>query len=401
MDTCCVFDISRVPGFIDVMKNNFDETLKINRINYKTKRNDYYYIIRYNKNFITKDNIPDVGIIKSVVFNDALEAVGFAPAKSIDFSIFKNLYPVKNDYIIAEEFVEGAMINLFWNSKINIDGGWEISTRNTVGGEIFCNNKKPKKTYADLFKDTIKSSSLDINELNKSYCYSFVMRHPGFINISQPELYLVEIFEIVQTLKEIILVFQMNLNVIKNKINCLKESKVKFPKQYDNWSNYDELKDIYASINARNCCKGVILRNINTGERSKILNPLLNYTKIILQTGEKELLKYLLLRKEGKVKESLKLHPENKKSWNTFRKYIHDFTFMLHKKYIDYYVKRCRTIESLPELLQRHLQNLHEIYIHTLRIKNLKITLETVTNYVNTMNSEVLLYCLVSPLREE
>jgi hypothetical protein len=394
MDTCCVYDIYSIPGFVDVIKNNFDETLKINKVNYKTKSNDSYYIIRYNKNLITKDLIPTLGVIKSIVFNEDYKAIGFAPPKALDFSTFKNLYPVADDSIIAEEFVEGIMVNLFWNPKMNIDGGWEISTRNTVGADIFCKNIYPKKTCADLFKETIAASSLDIHDLNKAYCYSFVMRHPVFMNVEDPELYVVEIFEIVHTLKEIILVFQMNLQTLKNKISCFKESKIKFPQQYDNWSNYEELKDIYASINASTSCKGVILRNRITGERSKILNPMRQYSSMILCNGEKELYKYLVLRKEGKVKEFLQLNPKNKKIWSLFRKYIHDFTTTLHKNYVDCFIKKTHTFESFPELFRTHLQNLHEIYIHNLVHKKSSITLQKVIHYINTMNPELLFYWL-------
>jgi hypothetical protein len=400
MDTCCVFDIYSVPGFIDVVKNNFDETLKINKVNYKTKANNSYNIIRYNKNLITKDLIPTLGIIKSLVFNDDYKAIGFAPPKALDLSTFQLLYPVPDSSIIAEEFVEGVMINLFWNPKMNIDGGWEISTRNTVGGAIFCKNTSPKKTCSDLFKETIAATSLDIHELNKAYCYSFVMRHPTILNVAEPELYLVEIFEIVHTLTEMILVFQMNLHSVKHKIPCLKGSKIKFPKQYYNWSSYEELKDVYASINSPTSCMGVILRNKITGERSKILNPLQQVIMTIFRNGEKELYKYLVLRKEGKVKEFLQLNPNNKKMWSLFRKYIHDFTTTLHKNYLDCYVKKIYTIESFPLLFRRHLQNLHEIYIHNLVVKKSSITLEKIINYINTMNTDLLLYSLISPIRE-
>jgi len=394
METCCIYDIYSVPGFIDVIKNNFDETLKINKVHCKTKSNDSYYMIRYNKNLITKELIPTLGIIKSVVFNDDYKAIGFAPPKGLDFSTFKNLYPLPDDSIVAEEFVEGVMINLFWNPKMNLDGGWEISTRNTVGGDIFCKNTHPKKTYAELFKESIAFNSLDIHELNKVYCYSFVMRHPAFIDVEDPELYLVEIFEIVHTLKEMILVFQMNLHSMKNKISCLKESKIKFPKQYDNWSNYEELKNVYASINTSTTSRGVILRNLITGERSTILNPMREYNNIIIRNGEKELYKYLVLRKEGKVKEFLQLQPNNKKMWSLFRKYIHDFTITLHKNYLACYVKRIYTLEFFPKIFQTHLQNLHKIYIHDLVHRKSSITLQKVIHYINTLNPDLLFYWL-------
>lgn len=403
MQTLAMYNICSIPGFVDVLKNNFDETLKINKVNYTTKNNESYSIIRYNKELITEDGVPSLGMLKSLIFNDDLKAIGFAPPKSLDYNTFQKLYPDKTDFIVGEEFVEGVMINLFWNPKMNFDGGWEISTRNTVGGFIFCNNAQPRKTYADLFREAIACVNLDIHELNKTHCYSFVMKHPDIYSISRvvkPELYLVEIYEIVQTLKEIILVFQMNVNVMKDKIRCLKMSNVRFPEKYYDWNDYSDLKKFYASANASHSCKGVILRNLITGERSKIVNPAYNYIRLINRVGEKELYKYLVVRKEGRVKEFLKMYPVEKRKWRIFREFLHNFTEELHDNYMDCYVKKLTVIENIPKIFRTHVQQLHEIYIKNFIGKNVSITKCEVINYVNNIASDVLLYCLNKPLRE-
>lgn len=397
MQTLAVYNMCNIPGFVDILRNNFDETLKINKVNYTTKNNESYSIIRYNKELITDDVVPSLGMLKSFVFNNELKAIGFAPPKSLDYKRFQKLYPIKTDFIVGEEFVEGVMINLFWNPKMNFDGGWEISTRNTVGGYIFCNNVQPRKTYADLFKDAIAYANLDIHELNKSYCYSFVMKHPDIYSIShvaKPELYLVEIYEIVQTLKEIILVFQMNVNVAKEKIHCLKTSNIRFPEQYCGWNNYSDLKKLYASTNASHSFKGVILRNLITGERSKIVNPAHNYIRLIKRVGEKELYKYLVVRKEGKVKEFLKMYPVEKKKWSIFRDLVHSFTEDLYENYTDCYVKKLTVIENIPKIFRTSVQQLHEIYIHQLMYKKQCISETFVRKYVNELDPDILFFLL-------
>ena len=77
------------------------------------------------------DNIPTYGIYRSVIVNSDQQVVCFSPPKSVNSEYFIKNYNTKTDSLIAEEFVEGTMINVFWdNSK------WQIATRNTVGGEV-------------------------------------------------------------------------------------------------------------------------------------------------------------------------------------------------------------------------------------------------------------------------
>ena len=394
MDNGAFFDLHKIPNFKEIMMNNFDEILKINKTNCTTKRNDAYSIIRYNKNLLSKENVSSVGLIKCLVLNDEKKAIGFAPPKSIDLSDFELVYPEKTDSISAEEFIDGVMINLFWNPRINIAGGWEIATRNSVGADIFCVGKK---TYSTLFKETINTLNFDINKLDPAFSYSFVMQHPAFSNVTQfeSELYLVEMYEIVQTLNEIILVFQIDTTLTLIENPCLK-----FPKKFEGWSSYNELKHKFASSNTHYSSKGIVLRNIATGERSKILNPTHLHVQRTLNMGQKELYKYLVFRRDGKVKDFLKFYPNEKSKWSLFRDYIHNFTNTLHQNYLDCYVKKTNNIEYVSEIFRAHLLCLHEIYIYKLLRKKEIITNTVVISYVNTLPVDALFYCLNKPIRD-
>lgn len=388
------FDLHKIPNFKEIMMNNFDETLKINKTNCLTKRNDAYSIIRYNKNLFSKESVLTTGLIKCLVLNDEKKAIGFAPPKSIDLSDFERVYPEKTDSIVAEEFIDGVMINLFWNPRINIAGGWEIATRNSVGADIFCAGKK---TYSTLFKEIINTLNFDINKLDPAFSYSFVMQHPDFSNVTQfsKELYLVEMYEIVQTLNDIILVFQIDTT-----LTLMSNPGLKFPKKFENWSSYSELKHKFASSNAHYSSKGVVLRNADTGERSKILNPTHLHVQHTLNVGEKELYKYLVFRREGKVKDFLKFYPNEKSKLSLFRDYIHNFTNTLHQNYLDCYVRKTNNIECVSDIFRAHLLCLHEIYICKLLRKKEIITNTVVILYVNTLPVDALFYCLNKPIRD-
>jgi len=133
--------LTDIPGFVELVNRdptNAEEsanTLKLSKVNYTTKNNQNYKIIRYDKHYLSTDLIAMLGPLRSVILNSANKVVSFAPPKSISSYLFIAQYPEKTEYIVAEEFVEGTMINVFWDESINLSGAWEIATRNTIGGD--------------------------------------------------------------------------------------------------------------------------------------------------------------------------------------------------------------------------------------------------------------------------
>jgi hypothetical protein len=88
---------------------------------------------------LSKDLIPDYGIFRSVIINSLNNVVCFSPPKSLHADKFMEIYPISDSYIseqdskkniIAQEFVEGTMINVFYDPAAT---SWQIATRSTVG----------------------------------------------------------------------------------------------------------------------------------------------------------------------------------------------------------------------------------------------------------------------------
>ena len=218
---------------------------------------------------------------RSLVLDDYNRAVCFSPTKAMHSSQFLSLYPKKTDDIQAEEFIDGIMINVFWNPNSNLAGNWELSTRNTVGANILCGNSK--KTYQILFKEALKEINLDLNILPRNFCYSFVLQSPTIPNtipFTKTQLYLVEIYEIINTENGTICVFSQDREKIQ-KMDIWENTSIRFPEVFQDWENYNDIKDKYASMNAPHSCIGVILRNTRTWERSKFRNPVYEYIKFV------------------------------------------------------------------------------------------------------------------------
>ena len=109
----------------DIWRDQFDLNI-VNR-EYKNKK---YKIIRYEKPYLTTSyKIRTLGLFRSVILNNENKIVSFAPPKSLKYNEFIKCYEARN--CIAEEYIEGTMINMFYN-----EGDWEISTKNTIGGEV-------------------------------------------------------------------------------------------------------------------------------------------------------------------------------------------------------------------------------------------------------------------------
>jgi hypothetical protein len=119
---------------VDMMNNDNDNynsnILKLNKVYCNNKK---YTVITYDKKNLTNDLINSYGLCRSVILNSNNDVLSFAPPKSIPTEDFIRRYPENAETIRAEEFVEGTMINVFWDQQIGLSGSWEISTRNTVG----------------------------------------------------------------------------------------------------------------------------------------------------------------------------------------------------------------------------------------------------------------------------
>lgn len=71
---------------------------------------------------------------------------------------------------VAEDFVDGVMINMFFDGAI-----WRLATRTQLdaGGSFY-----GTRSFAELFMEAFVHSGLKFDEFHKDKCYSFVLQHP-------------------------------------------------------------------------------------------------------------------------------------------------------------------------------------------------------------------------------
>ena len=394
--------LSDIKGFNEIVNCdvNNSEILKINKIETHTN-NSTYKVVSYDKKKLILDLIPTYGLCRSVIINSKNKVVGFAPPKSIPYEQFIQKYNENTPGVIAEEFVEGTMINVFWDDSIGSHGKWEISTRGTVGATSSFYKGKQTKTFREMFLEAAKQVNLEFSLLDKKYSYSFILQHPEnriVVPFKKPTLYLAGAFSIVYE-NEQIFVDVYNHQDFRKIFYEYKLMNVKFPQQYS-FSKYSELIEKYGSTNTSYDIVGVVLYNKLTGERTKIRNPVYEQVRNLRGNQPKIQYHYLSLRKEGKVGEFLKFYPENKKEFSGFRDQVHLFTNTLFSNYISCYIKKERPLKEFSEQYRTHMFNIHQKFINELREQKLFITNTVVQNYVNELHPSLLMYCLNFQMRK-
>jgi len=374
--------------------------LKLNKVECRTSNNAKYSVIRYDKNLLTSDLIPTYGLCRSIIVNSQNRVVSFSPPKTISSEDFIKKYSENTCGVLAEEFLEGTMINVFWDPSLGLNGSWEISTRSTPGATSSFFKSYKNKTFRDMFLEAMNENNLKLDMLNRDYCYSFVLQHPEnriVIPFKSPQLYLVALYYIQYTTTDTI------VNVIDHRsFKELFETNnitVKFPQIYQ-YNKYSELIDKYASMNTSYDIVGIVLYNQNTGERTKIRNPVYEQVRNLRGNQPKLQYQYLSLRKEGKVKDFLNFYPENKKQFSQFRDQVHLFTDTLFNNYKSCYIKKEKPLNEFSQEYRTHMFHIHQKYINELRENRQFITNTFVQKYVNEIPTTLLMYCLNLQMRK-
>lgn len=396
-----IYYLSQTPDFNKLVLTDepTDSTINLNSTLSTTLNGQNYKVIRYNKNTLCYDNIPTYGIYRSVIVNSDRQIVSFSPPKSIDSECFIKKYNTKNDSLVAEEFVEGTMINVFWDHKIGLTGAWEISTRNTVGAMTSFYKSVNSKTFRDMFLEAAKNNNLDLDSLHKNFCYSFVLQHPEnriVVPFKSPQLYLISMYIVDNSNQNDIQVHYVDKS---NFLNLHTNTSVKIPSIYE-WTTYKDLIDKYASMNTSYDTLGVVIYNNQTGERTKIRNPIYEQVRQLRGNQPKLQYQYLCLRKESKVSDFLKYYPENKKDFSIFRDQIHLFTNTLFSNYISCYIKKEKPLINFSEEYRTHMFNIHKHYLDELKDKKMYVTNTVVIKYVNNIHPSLLMFCLNFQMRK-
>jgi len=381
-----------------------DPNIISNKIIKKSIRGYYsdYYILNYDKLGMCFDD-EKTGIYRSVVFSNPENCLlSFSPTMSISSFVFIEKYPTINYDILINEYVEGVMINLFYDHRIK---KWVIATKGAIGGKYsYGTNDKMinnRDTFYEMFLDALhinKSESLNNIEMleyfPKLLSYTFILQHPKNVistPVSKPRIVLVSVYLINAEKNQaefIPSVFYENWPEFKN-ISGI----INFPKQYEFHDYSEVIKQNMAADFA-----GYMITNIRTGERCRIKSNKYNIMKKMTRVDSSIQYQYYCIRRIGKLKEYIKEFPNYKKAFYLIEEEYENKIKMIHDLYCDVYIYKTKNADDIDIKHLTHIYKIHHnIYLQSIncRLRPLrKVYKKTVRKYFDEMDPRELLYIM-------
>ena len=383
-----------------------------------TSRNQYT-ILNYEKGFVCFDDTVSP-MYRSVILDANTHAIcAFSPPKSTPIHMDNDtLMDMDPDTWLVKEIVEGSMVNLWYDRAA---GCWEISTKNAVGGEYvyFRNDLSDgsdtteltnmpfigQVTYKTMFLDAISESdptksgrrSSEINDLvclnewDTNYSYSFVLQHPQnhlVLHIDRPRLYLVAVYRVS---------FPDQPNMVE----------LIYPTTYRTWKwldwvhyppivprmSYTNLLHNYTTTHGSSNVVGVMMTNLKTGTRHKIVSTAYQERKEIRRNNPGVFYQYLCLRYIKKLDDFLIHSPMYVPIFERMNAVVAQFLYNIYRSYQSRYMKR--TGETISHRYMPHAYNIHHtMYLPSVSSGKQKITMQSVEQYLNTMSPTELFQAL-------
>ena len=424
------FDLGRVPSLYDFIQGDnganddagckcYDACVKCKLVKVANNKNDWsnspsgffnkqtndynhsYFLVNYDKKILQKRVSDGVECgyeqyVRSVILNADRKIVCFSPpmcehmSRSKDDSGIKNVLDLSK-IKFAEEFVEGTMVNLFYNPSNDVQG-WEFSTRNTVSPAEKRENGSgvlDKKCFRRMFFEACAAVGLKFDDLSKEYSYSFVLQHPDntiVAPVKSMALYIVAIYYIDGTT-----VYEMDRSVVK----WSAFSSVRHPARFrmNGEEDFQKIVATWASANSVYYFPGVMFRT-HEGARYKFRNPNYEFMKNAKGLEEKSRFVYLHLKKLGNLQSHFERFPENELEFFRHSTNFYNYTHNLHQNYLDCYVHKKKPLKEYAIEYKKNMFQLHEHYKTVLKTAGKRVNMAAVIEFMNEQSLSSQLFVL-------
>tara|TARA_B100001093_G_scaffold520380_1_gene615280 strand:+ start:3304 stop:4392 length:1089 start_codon:yes stop_codon:yes gene_type:complete len=335
---------------------NIDEIISfLDKIGLNYKINDNLIIMKYPKKLKFSDHNyirESRGIIVDIKNNRVIN-------RSFSGSISYNKFKKNTDWdnVVLEEFIDGTLINLYFND------GWKLSTKFCIDAKT--SFYRSNKSYYDLFNEI---RSLDNINFDKKYTYSFVLVHKENRNISkisENKVYHIETTNNYTGEK-----INIDLGYEKPKILKIKNIINKY-----NLNSYKDLENF--KFNSWNN-PGFMIYNLERTERTTFKNK--DFTEIENQIKGQNDFKFIFikyLKNIPAINKLLNVFPEYNE---LFKKIYNKFTSLILEIYDIYFnTKVHKTQKLVDRKFKKIIYDIHGIYLQKVKKdKNFKITLKDI-----------------------
>ena len=360
-------------------------------------------VVRYHKNdnmWKTKThgicdlNDRDVYKHRSVIYSLTTGfPISVSPISKIPDSNIGNTYLKKNvDNLVVTPYIDGTMINVFWNPNINVETGtpfgWTLSTRSKIHATCKFTSDR---LFKDLFEEARINCGMEYDNLDPLYNYTFVLVHPETRRITsydEPKIILVSMVRCIPNLdlsgntKSIchILPFdevQANADKIGTGIR-LPELDIKA---------YNVLEKSMSLTEKDELNGWVISAREGSFNRIRILTD--GFCECMYLRGDSasystNYIRLLLMDKSDDIiRKYLKWYPDEKDSIDNVKDVLKVIQTELYNLYVNRHIKRTMEHTNLPHWSRRPIFDLHGYYLRN----RTPLTLSNVFEY----------FCYMSP----
>lgn len=327
--------------------------------------NEYngYKVIRYKKDKLLGLGL-GLGLYRSVIMSPDGRLVCFSPPKSYDINDMNE----NDNNITAEEWVEGTMINAFYD---DINSEWLFATKSM----ILC--KYDTSTFYEMLLDVLCDIGLDCNNLKKDYCYSFVMQHPKNIisipTIVNKSLWLISAYAI-ENNKDKCKAVVRECDRDEECIYLLHHCHMNQPHTYREDTMNNIIKTYASKESAFNVC-GVMFRN-EMGKRWKMRSPV--YEELRHVGGALRMLYVYIHLKKRRALNEYKDY-KTQVLFARFQADIDNYIKRLHENYSECYIKKKKSVKEYEYMYRNDMMLLHDVY----KTNFIYITREFVKSFVD------------------
>lgn len=343
-----------------------------------------YALVRYTKGQSNFD-LPHVRWCRSVVVDkESRRPVCVAPPKAdelTDTSV--------NDAKVAEEFVDGTMINVFQPAG----GQAEVATRSRLGGRTRFYERG--QTFGEMFEEAYKRMGAETLESllapfgeSVARFTSTILQHPAnriVKSVGEPAVYIVHqgsvsadgTVRMVEDAGDFEFIMSDSADP---EIQAYKLEPLRAAKTIKDWVSQQSQERGFG-------WQGLVLKD-GEGRRWRLRSDM--YETVRRFRGNESTVeeRFARLRKTRCLDQYLSFYPEDREMLYELEGRLRKNTRQLWHFYSDVFRARKTAYHELPWPYKHHVSQIHNLYKDVLRPQNKKVDLEQVIRYVNGLNGE-------------
>ena len=346
-----------------------------------------FALIRYVKGQSDMSR-PHVRAFRSVVWDTlSNRPVSVTPFKSVDGETLPETGDLTFADYAAEEFVDGALIGMFYDTH---NSNWRIHTRSTL--DAVCRYFSQVKTFADMFAEATAHYNY-ADDLDKSQCYSFILQHPEnriVVPVAAPKIYVVQKTKIAAdgTLTFVPNDFIERFGIVPKTVHVADKTTADLRKYV--------ARDL-APFHYRT--QGVVLKKAD-GTRWKLRTA--EYNRVRKLRGNSPRRDYLWMDAwmHGTLNTYLTIYNEERQAADIALNRWKHITGDVHHLYTDVFKAHSLTKAQIPPKYRPLVYGLHTLYIQTLKPAGRTVDWKTVVHYMNERDTAQKLFVLNWEMRQ-